>query len=86
MALKGIANYEFLLLTIKTIKHFRWNANAGIYENFDDIELQKSCPLGVRLAEDVAKENINCKWVKISRLGKPRSEWMDSNDRKEVEI
>lgn len=53
----------------------RWKANIGIYENFDHIEAQKRSPLGIRLVEDVAKENINCKWVRISKLGKPQREW-----------
>ncbi|CAG9768547.1 unnamed protein product [Ceutorhynchus assimilis] len=53
----------------------RWNANLGIYKDFDNIDIQKSCPLGTRLVEEVAKENISCKWVKLSQLNKPQSEW-----------
>lgn len=53
----------------------RWQATAGIYKDFDDIEIQKNCPLGRRLIEDVAKEHISCKWVKLTKLSKPQSEW-----------
>ncbi|KAL1512508.1 hypothetical protein ABEB36_002090 [Hypothenemus hampei] len=56
----------------------RWNANVGIYENdFDHIESQKSSPLGESLTEDIAKEAISCKWIRISKLTKPQIEWND---------
>ncbi|XP_066143306.1 tRNA N6-adenosine threonylcarbamoyltransferase, mitochondrial isoform X2 [Euwallacea fornicatus] len=51
----------------------RWKQNLGIYrKDYEDIQIEKSCPLGKRLVEDVAKENISCKWVRISKLTKPR--------------
>lgn len=59
---------------------FRWNANIGVYTQFDDIGIEKSSPLGVSLAEDVGKESISCKWVSLSKLTKPQSKW----DEKEV--
>ncbi|XP_050302013.1 tRNA N6-adenosine threonylcarbamoyltransferase, mitochondrial [Anthonomus grandis grandis] len=58
----------------------RWKANKGVYENFDDIEIEKTSPLGVRIVDDVAKENISCKWVKLTKLAKPKNEW-DSFDK-----
>lgn len=58
----------------------RWKENAGVYENFDNIEIEKTCPLGIRLVEDVAKENISCKWVKLTMLSKPESEWDKQKD------
>lgn len=58
----------------------RWNANIGVYTQFDDIGIEKSSPLGVSLAEDVRKESISCKWVSLSKLTKPQSKW----DEKEV--
>lgn len=53
----------------------RWNANIGVYTQFDDIGIEKSSPLGVSLAEDVGKEGISCKWVSIAKLTNPQSEW-----------
>jgi len=53
----------------------RWKAKEGIYQNVDDIDIEKTCPLGTRLVEDVSKEGISCKWVKLTKLSTPRSEW-----------
>ncbi|XP_066254787.1 tRNA N6-adenosine threonylcarbamoyltransferase, mitochondrial [Euwallacea similis] len=54
----------------------RWNQNLGIYlKDFENVKIEKSCPLGERLVEDVARENISCKWVKISKLGKPKIQY-----------
>ncbi|CAH0556660.1 unnamed protein product [Brassicogethes aeneus] len=53
----------------------RWKRNIGIYKDFEHIEIEKSSPLGKRLIEDVANENLSCNWVKLSRLNKPQSTW-----------
>ncbi|KAF7278063.1 hypothetical protein GWI33_008832 [Rhynchophorus ferrugineus] len=50
----------------------RWNANIGVYKNFDDIEIASTSQLGQSVKEDVAAENISCKWVKLSSLAKPK--------------
>ncbi|XP_049822164.1 tRNA N6-adenosine threonylcarbamoyltransferase, mitochondrial isoform X2 [Aethina tumida] len=58
----------------------RWKANIGIYEDFEHIEIEKSCPLGTRLIEDVAEQNLSCKWVKLTRLNKPQHSWKTETD------
>lgn len=51
--------------------NYRWNANIGVYKDFDDIEIASNCQLGQSLKEDVAEENISCQWVKLTKLAKP---------------
>lgn len=46
----------------------RWKENIGVYRNFEDIDIQSSCPLGESMIEDVASEAISCKWVKLKSL------------------
>lgn len=60
--------------------YFRWKANIGIYEDFEHIEIEKSSPLGTRLIEDVAEQNLSCKWVKLTRLNKPQHSWKTETD------
>ncbi|XP_030763054.1 probable tRNA N6-adenosine threonylcarbamoyltransferase, mitochondrial [Sitophilus oryzae] len=50
----------------------RWKAGIGIYTEFDNIEIEKSSPLGKRLIEDVVNENISCNWVRLSKLYKSK--------------
>ncbi|KAH1001582.1 tRNA N6-adenosine threonylcarbamoyltransferase, mitochondrial [Dendroctonus ponderosae] len=46
----------------------RWKANIGVYKDFEGIEVEKISPLGASLIEDVSRENISCKWVKLAKL------------------
>ncbi|KAJ8980046.1 hypothetical protein NQ317_012886 [Molorchus minor] len=55
----------------------RLKESVGLYVNFDDIDVEKSSPLGIRLVEDVINKNISCNWVKLTKLNKPQSTWSD---------
>lgn len=47
----------------------RWKEDIGVYRrNFEDIDIQSSCPLGESLIEDVESEAISCNWVKLKSL------------------
>ncbi|XP_023023838.1 threonyl-carbamoyl synthesis 4 [Leptinotarsa decemlineata] len=50
----------------------RWKENIGIYTDFEDIEIEKSSPLGESLIEDVEKSGISCNWVKLTKLNFPQ--------------
>lgn len=51
----------------------RWNENIGVYRNFEDIDIEKSCPLGENLIKDVESEAIACQWVKMKSLLLPNT-------------
>lgn len=53
----------------------RWKKNIGIYTDLDGIDIEKTCPLGERLVEDVINANIKCNWVKLTRLNRPQRTW-----------
>ncbi|KAJ8958869.1 hypothetical protein NQ318_019636 [Aromia moschata] len=55
----------------------RWKEKVGIFADFDDIDVEKSSPLGESMADDVQNSNISCKWVKLTKLNYPQSEWVD---------
>uniref|UniRef100_A0A6P7GM43 N(6)-L-threonylcarbamoyladenine synthase n=1 Tax=Diabrotica virgifera virgifera TaxID=50390 RepID=A0A6P7GM43_DIAVI len=50
----------------------RWKENIGVYTNFEHIDIEKSAPLGESLIEDVDREQISCKWVKLTKLNYPQ--------------
>ncbi|KAJ8916308.1 hypothetical protein NQ315_016449 [Exocentrus adspersus] len=58
----------------------RWKENIGVLEDFEDVDIEKSSPLGESLIEDVTKENISCKWVRLRKLNLPQSEWNEKSD------
>ncbi|KAG8239052.1 hypothetical protein J437_LFUL016689 [Ladona fulva] len=49
----------------------RWKAGLGIIQphspELDELDIQSRCMLGEDLRDDVAKEAIKCKWVKLSQ-------------------
>lgn len=47
---------------------FRWKENIGIFHEFEDIDVEKTAPLGKSLTEDVEREAIKCHWVKLKQL------------------
>ncbi|RZC36577.1 tRNA N6-adenosine threonylcarbamoyltransferase, mitochondrial, partial [Asbolus verrucosus] len=52
----------------------RWRANLGVLTDFEHVGIEKSCPLGVNISEDVALKNISCNWVKLTRLTVPQQQ------------
>ncbi|XP_974817.2 tRNA N6-adenosine threonylcarbamoyltransferase, mitochondrial [Tribolium castaneum] len=46
----------------------RWRAKLGVLHDYASVEIQKSCPLGTSLIDDVVKENISCRWTKLTQL------------------
>lgn len=59
-----------LLICLWSIKiiYFRWKENIGLYTDFDDIMTENVSPLGESLIEEVEREAIKCKWVKLRKL------------------
>ncbi|KAI4465172.1 trna n6-adenosine threonylcarbamoyltransferase [Holotrichia oblita] len=46
----------------------KWNTNIDIRYDYDSIATEKISPLGTNIVNDVVKENISCKWVKLNKL------------------
>jgi N6-L-threonylcarbamoyladenine synthase len=46
----------------------KWRANIDVLQDFFNVGIEKSCPLGVNLIDDVIKQNISCKWAKLTQL------------------
>lgn len=51
----------------------RWRANVGVLRDYSKVVIEKSCPLGVSLIDDVIKESISCKWTKLTELNYPQN-------------
>lgn len=51
-----------------TFSYFRYLRNIDIVYDIDSIQINHKSPLGESLLEDVGKENIKCKWVKIHKI------------------
>lgn len=37
--------------------------------------MEKSCPLGQNISQQVSAEQISPKWVRLSTLNKPQKDW-----------
>lgn len=49
----------------------KWKQNIDIFNDFEDITITKTAPLGKSLIQDVEKEQISCNWVKLRELTLP---------------
>ncbi|KAG5891072.1 hypothetical protein JTB14_005708 [Gonioctena quinquepunctata] len=56
----------------------RWKENIGVYSDFEDIDIEKSSPLGESLIKDVESAKLSCNWVKLTKLNYPQSTWTDN--------
>ncbi|CAH1993906.1 unnamed protein product [Acanthoscelides obtectus] len=55
----------------------KWRENIDIHTNFDHIDIEKTAPLGTSIIEDVERERISCRWVKLKKLTLPQSSWSE---------
>lgn len=74
-SVSSIHNIIDFVHIIPKLLFYRWNAKIDIYDDFDNIDIEKSCPLGENIIEQVAAEAISCKWVKLNKLNIPQKDW-----------
>lgn len=56
-----VRHYNTLIFT-------RWRENIDVTYDYDSIITEKSALLGKSIIDEVSKENISCKWVRLSKL------------------
>lgn len=51
----------------------RWRERLGVTQDLKSANVQQTCSLGVSIIDDVSRECIKTKWIKLDSLLEPQS-------------
>lgn len=71
IAWNGVEKYNKIKTSLQVHKKklfCRWKLGLDVTHDFDNIDVEKTSPLGINITREVAELDIKCKWVKLTEL------------------